>query len=392
MTGPAAPLAPTRTCLAPDRELIAALLGSGGEDLRLCMQCATCSAVCELAAEHNPGPRKEMLWAQWGLRDRLMQDPDPWLCHACGDCTVRCPRGARPSDVMAALRREQIIHYSTPRALGRWLNRASSLPWLMAGAAILLVAAAVLWAATGLGRLELAHAGPRLVFPYWSSLPHGLLHAMFGLVLIVDAIVLARGARRFWRGLNANASPAVSRARLASGWWVALRRVVWHEDFARCTESSARRVSHLLVIYGMLALLLTSVWAVTGRWNPLLEGLVYPFGFWNPWKILANLGGVAVVAGGMLMLAERWRRPETAGATRYADGLLLGLLLVAALTGFASEALHFLRVEPLRFGVYAAHLVSVLVLLAILPYTKLAHALYRALALLHAARTGRGAK
>jgi quinone-modifying oxidoreductase subunit QmoC len=383
----------TMTRLVPDRELVTALLSSGGEDLRLCMQCATCSAVCELADERNPGPRKEMLWAQWGLRDRLMGDPDTWLCHGCGDCTVRCPRGARPSDVMAALRREQMIHYSVSRGFGRWVNQAGALPWLALGAAVALAAAAATWAGAGLGQVELALGGPRTVFPYWTRLPHWLLHAVFGLLVIFDVFVLARGARRFWRDMKAGAVRGGQEGRgPGASWRAALRRIAWHEDFARCAESRARRTSHLLVVYGMLALVLTSFWAVTARWNPLLEGLVYPFGFWNPWKILANLGGLAVVVGTSLMLAERWQRPKTAGATRYADGLLLGLLLVIALTGFASEALHFLRAEPLRFGLYAAHLVAVFALLWILPYTKLAHAVYRTLALVYAERTGRGGR
>ena len=389
MAGEAA-RSPTR--IAPDRELVASLLASGGEDLRLCMQCATCSAVCELADERNPGPRKEMLWAQWGLRDRLMGDPDTWLCHGCGDCTVRCPRGARPGDVMAALRREQVLHYSVSRGFGRWVNQAGALPWLALGAAVALAVAAVVWAAAGAGQVELALGGSRTVFPYWTRLPHWLLHAVFGLLVIFDVFILARGARRFWRDLHADAGRGGQARGPGASWRAAFRRILWHEDFARCAESRARRTSHLLVVYGMVSLALTSFWAVTARWNPLLEGLVYPFGFWNPWKILANLGGLAVVVGVTLMLAERWQRPKTAGATRYADGLLLGFLLVIALTGFASEVLHFLRVEPLRFGVYAAHLVSVLALLWILPYTKLAHAVYRTLAVVYAERTGRGGR
>ena len=35
-----------------------------------------------------------------------------------------------------------------------------------------------------------------------------------------------------------------------------------------------------------------------------LQGdFVYPFGFWNPWKILANLAGLAIVGGLVWLLA-----------------------------------------------------------------------------------------
>ena len=399
MSGEAAATTTTQR-LAPDRELLAAVLASGGEDLRKCMQCATCSAVCELTDASNPGPRKEMLWAQWGLRDRLMGDVDPWLCHQCGDCTLRCPRGARPGDVMAALRRECVIHYATPRAFGRWVNQPRSLVWIALGAAVMLAAAAVAWQASGAAAVELALTGPRTVFPFWTWLPHWLLGTVFGLLLAFDVVVLVRGARRFWRDLNASAPspqpspPDAGRGGgvrgLGASWRAAFRRIVWHEDFGLCAGSHARRTSHLLVVYGMLALWLTSLWVVTARWNPLLEGLVYPLGLWNPWKLLANLAGLSVVLGATLMLVERGERPATAGATRYADGALLGFLLTIVLTGFASELLHFLRVEPLRYAVYAVHLVSVFAFLWVLPYSKLAHVVYRTLALVHAERIGRG--
>jgi len=376
--------------LRPDRELLAAVLGSGGEDLKKCIQCATCSAVCELADAKHPGPRKEMLWAQWGLGERLMGDPDPWLCHQCGDCTLRCPRSARPGDVMAALRRECVIHYGTPRAFGRWVNESRSLPWVVLLAALLLAAAAIVWHGSGAAATEMSLGGPRMVMPFWTLLPHWLLGSLFTLLLLFDVCVLVRGGRRFWRDLQA-ASPALGTARpLGASLRGALRRILWHEDFGLCGQSQARRSSHLLVIYGMLALWLVSLWVVTARWNPLLEGLVYPLGFWSPWKLLANLAGLAVAVGAALMLAERAERPATGGATRYADGALLGFLLTIVLTGFAAELTHFLRIEPLRFAAYALHLVAVFALLWTLPYSKLAHVVYRTLAVVHSERIGRG--
>lgn len=377
------------TRIRPDAQLVRQVLASGGEDLRKCMQCATCSAVCELTHASLPGPRKEMLWAQWGLRDRLMADPDLWLCHQCGDCTLRCPRGARPGDVMAALRRECIVHYASPRGLGRVANRGYG-PFVLASfACVALVVAALLWHGFGLAAPEMAESGRRLVLPFWTRLPHGLLASVFGAAIVWDIAVLVRGGRRFWRAMERGEGSDTSHPQ-ARGPRQALARILWHDDFGLCSTHRVRRTHHALMVYGLLALVLTSLWVVTARWNPLLAGMVYPLGWWNPWKVMANVAGVCALAGAMLMLVERWRHPATAGATRAPDSALLVLLVLIVSTGFLSEMLHFARLDAVRYATYAIHLVCVLALLLMLPYSKLAHVVYRTLAIVHTARRSGG--
>ena len=46
-----------------------AFFDRGGENAARCYQCATCSSVCELAPANAPFPRRQILWAQWGLED-----------------------------------------------------------------------------------------------------------------------------------------------------------------------------------------------------------------------------------------------------------------------------------------------------------------------------------
>ena len=65
--------------LEPDSGFTKELMEAGGESLKKCFQCATCSVACPLAPENNPYPRKEMLWASWGVKDKLMSDVDIWL-------------------------------------------------------------------------------------------------------------------------------------------------------------------------------------------------------------------------------------------------------------------------------------------------------------------------
>lgn len=383
--------------LVPDRELLRRVLGSGGEALRQCVQCATCSGVCALAAEQAPLPRKEMLWAQWGLKDRLMADVDLWLCHECHDCTRRCPRGARPGDVMAALRRECIAHYSAPHWLGRAATSFGQLPRVVLGCALLLGLGMWVWEVTGMAARELAARGARIVMPFTPQLPHGLLIALFGAVVLFDCIVFAVGLHRFWHALAASSGRALTETRAAPetpAMVAVLRRILWHHDFARCTEEAPRRVSHTLVLYSILALIIIDLWVITARFNPLRAGLVYPLGITDPWKVLANLAGVALIIGCLLMTRDRVRRrlaTAEAGARpigTYSDWLLLGLLLAAALTGFFTEALHFMRVDELRVWAYLLHLVTVLTFFVLLPYSKLAHVAYRTVALIAAERQG----
>ena len=46
----------------------------GGASAFRCYQCATCSSVCQLAPTEAPFPRRQMLYAQWGLADKLAAD------------------------------------------------------------------------------------------------------------------------------------------------------------------------------------------------------------------------------------------------------------------------------------------------------------------------------
>ena len=66
--------------LKPDRKFVEEVVAAGGGDLKKCFQCATCSVVCPLSSDDNPFPRKEMIMAGWGLKDKLIGDVNTMLC------------------------------------------------------------------------------------------------------------------------------------------------------------------------------------------------------------------------------------------------------------------------------------------------------------------------
>jgi len=379
--------------IEPDLDFIETLRKQGRESFEKCFQCGTCSATCALSPDQHPFPRKEMIWAGWGMKDRLLTDPDIWLCYQCHDCTTRCPRGARPGDVLAAIRQECVTQFTFPRFLGRWANRSQYLPLMLAIPAILLALALLLK-----GPLEAAlgmapGVGERIVYSYSSVFPHWLLNIFFFTFSILVLLVAISGVVRFWRAMKSSA-PQNLIVRPARGLFAsiltALKSIITHDDFGQCTKSKSRLWSHLSVFFGFAALTLVTLWVITAKHNPLVQDtFIYPFGFWNPWKLLANVGGLAVLGGCLWMIWERIKEGDQPGANSYSDWAFLGTLTLVVLTGFFTEVLHYIRLEPHRHFAYFVHLMFVFALLMYLPYSKFAHVIYRTTAIVFAEYIGR---
>ena len=83
----------------------------GASDMEACMQCGNCASACPLSTGENTFPRKIYRYLQLGLRDKLLESPEPWLCYYCGDCNKDCPRGAEPAETMMATRRWLMTQY-----------------------------------------------------------------------------------------------------------------------------------------------------------------------------------------------------------------------------------------------------------------------------------------
>ena len=75
----------------------------GGERIRLCIQCGTCSASCPNADRMDYTPREIIAMARAGMRDEVLSANSMWFCASCYLCTVRCPRDIKPTELMHAL-------------------------------------------------------------------------------------------------------------------------------------------------------------------------------------------------------------------------------------------------------------------------------------------------
>jgi quinone-modifying oxidoreductase subunit QmoC len=380
----------------PDRKFVEEIIAAGGGDLKHCMQCANCSTVCELS-DGRPFPRKEMIWAQWGLKDRLMADPDVWMCHQCNDCSRRCPRGARPGDMLAAVRRLTVAHYAVPRFMASLANRAAYLP-------LAFLVPIVLLAVALLARDPIAQALGLETEPafYASFFPHWLIIGLYGFFTGLAFLAAVVGVVRFWSAMRRSdeelglyATPKGISASVRG----ALKDILSHYRFGFCTAQKPRRLAHLAVFYGFLALFVVTSWAVLDLYvNPML-GIAsrYPFDLLHPMKILANVGGVALVYGAVKVISDRKRiqGPAAAASTSF-DWIFVWLILGVGVTGFAVEVFRFtVGPEPAAtartaaYATYFVHLVLVFQLLTYLPFSKFAHVLYRTVAMVYAEHTGR---
>jgi len=89
----------------------------GGEGIRLCIQCGTCTASCPNAARMDHTPSQLIAMARAGMKDEVLSSNAMWYCLSCYLCTVRCPRGIKQTDLMHALEslavREGVSHGRT---------------------------------------------------------------------------------------------------------------------------------------------------------------------------------------------------------------------------------------------------------------------------------------
>ena len=77
----------------------------GGENIRLCYACGTCTAGCPVA-EIDPefNPRKIIRQVLLGMRKEVLSSPVIWRCVQCYSCTAKCPQNVKFRDIVKALR------------------------------------------------------------------------------------------------------------------------------------------------------------------------------------------------------------------------------------------------------------------------------------------------
>lgn len=365
----------------PDLQFTKKLIRAGAGDLKKCYQCATCSVACRISPDNRPYPRKEMIWAQWGLKDRLINDPDVWLCHQCNDCSTQCPRGANPGDVLKAVRKMNIEESSWPSFLGKLVGEPG-LFVLTLGIPVVVVLLMV-FANNGFNFAQPVDYGAFINYLY--------IQGVFTLALLFAVVSLLISLRKYWNSLEANnpIEAGGERKGFVPSLIEALKGILLHATFKDCEANSIRYFAHLLTFWGMIGLFVTT--AIVAFNIDILH--IKPPSQNGPGtlpiKILGNLSAVAFVSGLAIMFFRRLINPDDAGSSSYFDWFFLFVISGAGVTGLLTELTRWGGSLSWPYVMYTIHLMFVLALFLYLPFSKFAHLGYRTVAIAWGKSVGR---
>jgi heterodisulfide reductase subunit C len=77
----------------------------GGDNVKLCFSCGTCTAGCPVAGvDAEFDPRRIIRQVLLGMRQKVLSSPVIWRCVQCYSCSAKCPQNVKFRDVIRALR------------------------------------------------------------------------------------------------------------------------------------------------------------------------------------------------------------------------------------------------------------------------------------------------
>jgi quinone-modifying oxidoreductase subunit QmoC len=376
----------------PDLGFAKDIADSGAGCMQKCYQCATCSTVCPLSSDGNPFPRKEMIWAQWGLEDKLVNDPDIWLCHQCNDCIKYCPREAKPGDLMAVLRKRTFQHYAAPNFMAKILGKPKMLPLLLAIPTIIFLVIVMMG-----GGISNIASGGEIVYSKFISMDY--IDVVFIPLFFLAMATLLFSLVKFWKGMKAYDDPGRTSGNFINAVLSTVMDILFHTKFKECGVNKGRRIAHWMTLYGFIGLGITTtyVWIINWFMTDPLTGK----GYMTPletsgapgailFKGFATVSAALFIVGAILLFINR-RKTMTiikSKTTSY-DWIFMVMIFLTGATGGLSVLLRIMDIATIAYPINFIHLLCVFYVLIYLPYSKLAHSAYRFTAMVYAKYTGR---
>jgi citrate/tricarballylate utilization protein len=346
------------------------LINEARRQIEICNACRYCEGFCSVF----PAMTRQKVFADGDITHLAN------LCHNCRGCYYSC-QYTEPHEfalnlpaALADVRVESWERLIWPRSVARLFQTYGV---AMAGVLVLALAG-FFWA--------LATLKPDSGDGFYAYLAHNVIVAIFLPAFIAPLAVIALSLRGYWRevgGGTLRLSDVVEGLKSAGR----LKNLSGGQGQGCNFEngdrySDRRRIYHQLMMYGFLLCFASTSSATVLHY---VFGLVAPYPFWSPPKLLGIPGGIMMTIGAAGLGWLKMMADPALSATRVWGGEMAFILLLGAvaLTGLLLySATGTALVGPLL----AIHLASVMTLFLLMPYSKMVHGFFRLTALIAEAR------
>jgi len=361
----------------------------GAFDIGACFNCGNCTAVCPLSKDSVAFPRRMIRYAQLGQKDNMIASRELWLCYYCAECSDTCPRQAEPGEFMASARRFAIAGFD-PTTIARRLYRSATFTWALLAAVfaallVILLAGSPGWPA---GRTT---SDALLTFvPYetihWLGVGVGVAAFVLTVATAVNMLwAISRAPTPGGLGLPVERAQVFPLAAALSAVGTTLAEMFGQMRYRDCDTEKApppapsplrRWFVHYSMMMGMIGLALATAldyfFKTPGSHVPI----------WSPVRLLGTVAGAFLVYGATVAVIQRLRKSDKYGShSLLSDWLFLALLWAIGVTGFVLELADYATLSSWVGAVFLVHIALAMELILLLPFTKLAHIVYRPLAI-----------
>lgn len=325
----------------------------GAFDFNACYNCGTCTATCTLSANGNSFPREMVRYSTLGLEDDIKASLKPWMCYYCGDCTSNCPREANPGELMMALRRWLTAKYDWT-GLSGLLYQSLTFTFVL----FFLSAAAVILYSAGIGFQpeRIMHLGHRF--------------EMFA-ILAVFVVILLPDLLRMWLFVEGNKKQKAPLKAYFSRISELFIHMFTQKQSRSCNKNQFRWFEHLILVFGYLLLLFTTVfldWFASGNIFIILLGYLE--------------SAVVFVITFDFIRRRMKKEKEVSRYSQPSDWLFVIWLFLMGFSAFLVRLFTDLNILESNVWLYLVHIIVLAQwALFIVPFGKWTHFLYRSFAM-----------
>jgi ferredoxin len=361
--------------LRADPGLLRELRQYGDLDINACFNCGNCTAICPLSTDETPFPRNNIRMLQLGLRDRLLQSPDPWLCYYCGDCSATCPRQAEPGEAQMTMRRWLTAQYDwTGLAHRFYVSSRWELGSVLFVGALVVLLFALFHGPVVTDRVELNTFAPAHVVEILDWI----------MLAALSVFLLSNVFRMYVFTLRRGTDLKIPVSLYFTEAWELLYHFLTQKRWSKCDEEPDKGFlrkplwrNHWILVSGYITMFVLIV--VFLRWFQTDE--IYPI--WHPQRWIGYYATVALLIGTIGVLWGRVKKSaQMHRFSHLSDWLFPILLLLTTVTGILVHIFRYMDLPLSTYTMYVIHLAILVPMLVLeVPFGKWSHLAYRPFAI-----------